>query len=47
MKMTAKTFCAFFFALSLIALTSACNTMEGVGKDVQKAGEWIEKKADK
>ena len=33
--------------LALLFTLSACNTMEGVGKDVQKAGEWIEKKADK
>lgn len=34
--------------LSAIALlTSACNTMEGMGKDVQKAGKSIERSADK
>lgn len=35
------------FALTLILLASlsACNTMEGVGQDVKKAGEWIEEKA--
>ena len=33
--------------LSLISLSmlSACNTMAGAGKDIQKAGEKIEKKA--
>lgn len=46
MKLTAKNMCALFFCLTLIGLTSACSTMEGVGKDVQKAGEWIEKKAE-
>jgi len=30
--------------LSLAAL-SACNTMEGLGKDVKKLGEKVEKKA--
>ncbi|MFA6179108.1 MAG: entericidin A/B family lipoprotein [Methylophilaceae bacterium] len=30
----------------VLALT-ACNTMEGVGKDVQKGGEKIENAADK
>lgn len=33
-------------ALALLFTLSACNTMEGVGRDVKKAGEWIEKKAD-
>ena len=28
-----------------LALT-ACNTTEGLGKDVEKSGEWIQKKAD-
>ena len=31
---------------AMIAL-SACNTIEGVGKDVKKGGEAIEKAADK
>lgn len=35
-------------AASLLSLTSltACNTIEGVGKDLQKAGEKIEDAAD-
>ena len=33
-----------FGALLLVTL-SACNTMEGVGKDIKKAGEKIEKTA--
>lgn len=38
-------------SLALLALTamfglSACNTMEGAGQDIQKAGEKIEEKAD-
>jgi entericidin A len=33
-------------AAALIALT-ACNTMEGLGKDVQKVGQKIEDKADR
>ncbi len=34
--------------ISLIAVIqlSACNTLSGVGKDVQKGGEAIEKSAD-
>lgn len=31
--------------LSLLAL-AGCNTMRGVGKDIKKAGETIEKTAD-
>ncbi len=38
-------------ALGLLALTAmfglaACNTMEGAGQDIQKAGSKIEKSAD-
>lgn len=25
---------------------SACETMKGLGKDVEDAGEWVQKKAD-
>lgn len=37
--------------VALVALTamfglSACNTMEGAGQDIQKAGKKIEDKAD-
>jgi len=32
--------------LGLIALLSGCETMKGFGKDVQKAGEWVEEKAE-
>lgn len=36
-----------WFALSsAVLLLSACNTMEGFGKDVQKVGGKIEQKAD-
>ena len=35
-------------ALALLGLTiSACNTIEGVGKDVKKAGEVVENAAKK
>lgn len=33
-------------ALSLVAL-AGCNTIAGVGKDVRKAGEVVEKTAEK
>jgi predicted small secreted protein len=32
---------------SLVLLLSACNTIRGVGKDVQKAGEVVEDAASK
>jgi predicted small secreted protein len=36
------------FAFSvLIVLLTGCNTIEGVGKDIKKGGEVIEKAADK
>ena len=34
-------------ALSFLLALSACNTMQGFGKDVSKAGDKIENKADK
>ena len=36
------------FALTaLFVLLAGCNTIEGVGKDIKKGGEVIEKAADK
>lgn len=37
-------FRVFFVAVLLIVL-SACNTVEGIGKDLKKGGEAIEKSA--
>jgi len=37
------------FTLALVAgsfIVAACNTVEGAGKDVQSAGEAVEKAAD-
>ena len=34
-----------FVASVLMLLLSACNTVEGIGKDVKKGGEVIEKAA--
>ena len=34
------------FALLLSGLLSACNTVEGFGKDVQEVGEEVEEAAD-
>ena len=36
---------AVMLAMFSTAMLSACNTMAGAGKDVQKAGEKIEDKA--
>ena len=33
--------------VALVAATAGCNTVEGVGKDVQSAGEATAKAADK
>jgi predicted small secreted protein len=32
--------------LALVLLT-ACNTMHGLGRDVERTGEWVQKKADR
>ena len=34
-------------AAALLALLAGCNTMEGLGKDIQKAGDKIEETARK
>jgi predicted small secreted protein len=34
-------------SLVLAIFLGGCETTKGVGKDVQKAGEWIEEKASK
>ncbi|MEK8048084.1 MAG: entericidin [Burkholderiales bacterium PBB6] len=36
-----------FVVVATLALLSACNTFEGIGKDIQKAGESIEGAAKK
>jgi predicted small secreted protein len=33
--------------IALLTLLAACNTFEGVGKDIQKAGETIENASKK
>lgn len=40
-----KKFATVIFAVSLMLALSACNTIEGVGKDVKKAGEKVEEAA--
>ncbi len=36
-----------FVLIVMSALLAGCNTIEGVGKDIKKGGEVIEKAADK
>jgi predicted small secreted protein len=42
-----KKLSAVLFLVSMVLVLSACNTVSGVGKDVQKAGEAVEDAADK
>lgn len=35
------------FLIVAFSLVSACNTFEGLGKDIQKAGQKLEEAADK
>ena len=44
MKKLFITFLVFGFTLSTL---SACSTMEGVGKDIKRAGQAVEKEAKK
>ena len=37
------TLCALLLALA----TTACNTVAGAGEDIQRAGNWIERKASR
>ena len=36
-----------FSLIAIFVLLAACNTIQGVGKDIKKGGEVIEKAADK
>jgi predicted small secreted protein len=38
----------FLLASILVAplALSACNTTEGMGRDIERSGEWIQKKTD-
>jgi predicted small secreted protein len=44
--MMMKTAIALLCAAAVLAL-AGCNTVEGAGKDIKKAGETIEKAADR
>ncbi len=39
--------CSLLLAVSLALSLSACNTVQGAGKDIKKAGETIEDAAKK
>ncbi|HTH79052.1 MAG TPA: entericidin A/B family lipoprotein [Ramlibacter sp.] len=38
---------ATLLALATVALLAGCNTIHGMGQDIQKAGSAVEKAADK
>jgi entericidin B len=38
---------AFLFAVACALTLSACNTIQGMGKDIEKGGQAIEKAANK
>lgn len=42
-----KKLSAALFLTSMVLVLTACNTISGVGKDVQKAGEKVEEAASK
>ena len=45
--MTLKTAILTLLAAAFLALLAGCNTIEGMGKDIQKAGEGIENASKK
>ena len=47
MNSTIRKISALLLLCTFVLSTTACNTMAGVGKDTQKAGEKIEKEADR
>ncbi len=42
-----KKFSSVLFLTSMMLVLTACNTVSGVGKDMQKAGEKVEEAASK
>lgn len=44
---TMKMWKTIFAVLGVAVMLTACNTMRGVGKDIEKGGEAIQKAADK
>jgi predicted small secreted protein len=47
MKTSFRTIAASLFVGLFLASLTACNTMKGVGKDTEKAGETIQKEVEK
>lgn len=47
MKNTTRKIIAALLLSAFVLSITACNTMAGVGKDTQKAGEKIEKEAER
>ena len=45
MKMTLKSICAGLLGLALLSAT-ACNTVRGVGKDIETVGEKVQEIGD-
>ena len=41
-----KTLLVVLSVILMVLSLSACETMKGLGKDVESAGEWVQKKAD-
>jgi len=41
-----KTLMLIFSAMAILTSLSACNTVKGVGKDVERGGEAIQKSSD-
>ncbi|MDF2368230.1 entericidin A/B family lipoprotein [Sneathiella sp.] len=45
-KREARLLTLLFVAISVLVLASACETMEGAGRDIEDAGQAIQKEAD-
>lgn len=41
-----KKIIAMLFAVSFVTVLAGCNTMQGAGKDIERGGEKIQKKAE-
>ena len=46
LKKTVSTLFAAMFLVGILGITAGCNTMEGVGQDIQKGGEKIKQEAN-
>ena len=41
-----KPFVTLLMIATLLFLLGGCETMKGLGRDMEDAGEWVQKKAD-